>query len=95
MQQTFATQLKNALKAQDVSIYALARRIDPDHPERAERNIYRWLSGTTARPSRMSRCAVADALELPRDTFGSDEDEDESVPVLLRKLAEQFEKALA
>jgi hypothetical protein len=51
-----------------LSMRALGRLIDQDHPEQGRRNLYRWEDGTHT-PSEKWRDAIADALEIPRETF--------------------------
>jgi transcriptional regulator with XRE-family HTH domain len=64
----FAQYLRAAIQEEGVTIYALARTLDPANPDRAERNLYRWLSGQT-NPSIISRRALALALGRPPDFF--------------------------
>ena len=55
---------------QGVTIYGLARLLDPDNPDSAERNIYRWLSPeSTTIPTLQSRIALALALGRDPDFF--------------------------
>lgn len=61
---------------------ALARRIQPDQPEVARRNLARWIGGYN-KPTAANRNAVADALGVPRERFAADEDEEDDPVVAL------------
>lgn len=72
----FSTKVFSELKRQGLGIRTLARRMDPEHPERARRNLNRWLH-EGIRPSPANRIAVAVALGIREDEFSSDEDDEE------------------
>ena len=74
--ESFKIRLRQALDAQGMSVYRLARLLDPDNPERSERNIFRWLSpSSTHMPSLASRLALARALGVDEDFFAPAVDE--------------------
>lgn len=81
----FAKQLRAELTRQNVSIRSLAKRMNPEEPNVARRNVYRWLAGTSA-PSPASREAVAQALGLPLDHFASDDEEEDALAALMTGL---------
>lgn len=68
----FSKRLREQLDVQGVSIRELSRRLDPVSPETARSNIHGWLRGEHV-PSRLSRRALARALELPPDFFEGDQ----------------------
>ena len=68
--ESFKIRFRQALDAQGMSVYRLARLLDPDNPEGAERNIRRWLSpSSTHMPSLASRLALARALGVDESFF--------------------------
>lgn len=68
--ESFKIRLRRAMADKGVSIYRLARLIDPDNPKSAERNLYRLLSpSSTQMPSRVYRQALARALGVDEDFF--------------------------
>lgn len=97
----FGEKLRAELGRQNISIRKLARQIDPNHPERARRNLSRWIAGT--RPTQGSRVLVAHALGVDASHFDEEDDEDESemadlIHALMhridRKVEEEIEKRL-
>jgi hypothetical protein len=74
---SFSLKLGAELERQNVSIRELSRRLNPDDPGTARRNIHRWLSpvGHT-KPSRASRRNVAVALGLDPDYFDAEDEGD-------------------
>lgn len=76
----FGQELRSQLDRQRLSIRKLAKRLDPEQPDRARRNLARWIGGYNS-PSRISRIAVAEALGLPSDALLEDDDE-EADPVV-------------
>lgn len=82
----FAVQLRDAIDESGTSIRGLSRKLNPQSPETARSNLSRWLRGAHV-PSRASRRAVAAALGLPADHFGTDDDEEPDPMVdLLRSI---------
>jgi transcriptional regulator with XRE-family HTH domain len=71
----FGTSLRRELDRQKLSIRGLARRLDPNRPDVARRNVARWIGGYN-QPSRLNRIAVAEALGLPPEAFLEDDDEE-------------------
>ena len=68
--ESFKIRLRSVMEEQGLTIYGLARLIDPVNPEAAERNLYRWLSpSSTSLPSLASRRALARALGVDESFF--------------------------
>lgn len=94
--ESFKARLREAIDEQGLTIAELARRLDPEMPERAERNLYRWLSPTSRiLPSRASQQALAEALGLRPDFFGRKRDPGAQqtarlVDVLIRHLQARY-----
>jgi hypothetical protein len=65
-QSSFRELLRSDLDERRMSVRSLARLIDPDNPERARRNLMRYLSQGKKKtvPSRLTRFAIADALGI-------------------------------
>jgi transcriptional regulator with XRE-family HTH domain len=82
----FSDKLRSEIARQNISIRALARRIDPDDIERGRRNIHRWLADSPVTPSPASRRAVEEALGLPVEALEDDEDEEAADMELARDL---------
>lgn len=95
MTATIAPRLRAAIASRGTTVYALARELDPSNPERAERNLRRWLAGSNV-PGPASRLALAEALELPDDYFEPQANladlADLSLPDVLRLLAHAIEQ---
>jgi transcriptional regulator with XRE-family HTH domain len=74
----FGRNLRAELTRQDISVRALARRMQPGDSEAMRRNIARWLSpkDTAVNPSRASVRAVAEALGVPAEALMEEEDEE-------------------
>lgn len=90
---TFAQRLRTELDRADLSVRALAKRLDADNPETARRNLMRYLSGST-KPGQRMRDAIADALGVDRSLLSADDEEEEEVAAallgVLRKLVRQL-----
>lgn len=68
--ESFKIRLRGAIEAAGISVYALARKLDPANPETAERNLRRWLSPTSTHlPSPASAKALSEALGVTPDFF--------------------------
>lgn len=76
----FGQKLRHELDGRGMSLRSLARRLNPQHPEVARRNLARWIGGYNE-PSRINRIAVARAFGMPDDSF-LDEDDEESDPLV-------------
>lgn len=70
----FVRRVRAEMASQELSVRALARRMDPANLNRARRNLHRWLDGGIT-PGRASRVAVAEALGLPEGELDDEEDE--------------------
>lgn len=81
----FVRKVRGEIAAQELSIRALARRIDPANVDRARRNLHRWLD-EGIQPSAASRVAVAHALGVPTEEVTDDEDEEDDPAVSLDAL---------
>lgn len=79
----FGRKLRDQLDRQSISVRELARRMQPDDPESARRNIARWLAprASAVMPSRANVRAVAEALGVAPDELNGDDDDEESDPV--------------
>ena len=73
----FSARLGEALVQHNVSIRGLAKRINPEDPESARRNLHRWLAAENY-PSKASRQAIADGLGITREELDPDEEEESS-----------------
>lgn len=71
----FVERVRAEMRKQDLSIRALARKMDPENLNRARRNLHRWLDEGIV-PGRASREELAVALGLPVDTFAPAKDMD-------------------
>jgi transcriptional regulator with XRE-family HTH domain len=89
----FAERLRDAIEKKELTIYALACLLDPQNPERAERNLYRWLSGQTV-PSAASRLALTKALGLRPDFFRAPGAGVERVAMRLRLILDDLEREM-
>lgn len=78
---SFGRRLRSELTKQDVSVRELARRLKPEDPESARRNIARWLAprerAVTPGAATIARVAAELGVE-PRELRGDDTDEDEA-----------------
>ncbi len=89
----FGEQLRHELSQRDLSIRKLSRRMDAANPDRARRNLTRWITGGT-QPLPGNRLLVAEALGVDPAVFsngGEDEDDEESemadlVHALMRRI---------
>jgi len=63
-----AKTIRTERKRAGLSIRALGKKLVPTNPEVGRRSIYRWESGKTT-PTQSSLDALAEALEIPRETF--------------------------
>lgn len=100
----FPRKVQTELKRQGIGIRTLARRMNPDHPEQARRNLNRWIH-EGIKPSPPNRVAVAVALGVREDTFSSEEDEEDDAElhaalatlthVLLERVRAEAERELA
>jgi hypothetical protein len=83
----FVRRVRAEIRAQNLSIRGLARRIDPEQLNRARRNLHRWLDEGIV-PSTASRVVVAHALGIPTEELTDDEDDEDdpamSLDALLR-----------
>lgn len=77
----FSIKVATELKRQGMGIRTLARRLDPEQPERARRNLNRWIH-EGIKPSPANRVAVAVALGVREDAFADDEDDEEDAEML-------------
>lgn len=82
----FVRRVRAEMTTQELSIRALARRMDPENLNRARRNLHRWLDeGIT--PSRASRAEVAVALGIPESELDPDDEEaDQLMAPLVRAI---------
>lgn len=76
----FGSKLRLELDNRGMSLRAFARKVNPDQPEVARRNLARWIGGYN-QPSRLNRIAVARAFGMPDDSF-LDEDDEEADPLV-------------
>lgn len=92
----FVRRVRAEMVAQQLSVRALARRMDPNNLDRARRNLHRWLDEGIA-PSRSSRREVAEALGLEPSALDEDDEESSmSLDELLRRhVAKLVRDALA
>jgi transcriptional regulator with XRE-family HTH domain len=93
----FGEKLRAELTRKNVSIRQLSRRLDPNSPEAARRNLTRWIAGT--RPTKTSRVAVAVALDVAPDYFDEDDEEEDSemadlVRALMHRIDQRVEEGL-
>lgn len=75
----FGRRLRDELDRQNLSVRALARRMQPDNPEPMRRNIARWLSplpDSSVNPSTASAHAAASSLGVSVETLLPDDDEE-------------------
>jgi transcriptional regulator with XRE-family HTH domain len=86
----FGDRLRDALEREGLSIRALARRMNPEHPETARRNLMRWLGGTAPEPA--NRRLVAEALGVDPRHF--DEGDDEEEAELVRDVVDALHRLL-
>lgn len=97
---TFGSRLRAELERQGLSLRKLSRRLDPQNPERARRNLSRWVAGHH-RPSPGSRVLIAEALGLHRDHFADDDDDEEDaemfdlVHALMRRIDQRVSEGIA
>jgi len=94
----FGEKLRRELDRQDVSVRALARKLQPQQPEVARRNLARWIGGYN-RPTTAHRDAIADALGVSREQFAADDEEEDDPLVALmnavrRVVREEVEREL-
>lgn len=68
--ESFKARLRRTMVEEELTVYGLARRLDPVNPKKAERYLYRWLSpGTKRLPHLAQRVALARALGRDPDFF--------------------------
>jgi transcriptional regulator with XRE-family HTH domain len=93
---TFGDQLRHELYRQGLSLRKLSRRLDAENPERARRNLSRWVAGHH-RPSAANRALIADALGVPREQFADadDEEEDQEMADLVHALMRRIDQRVA
>ena len=75
----FGRRLREELDRQNLSVRALARRMQPDNPEPMRRNIARWLSPlpeSAVNPSTASVRAAAGSLGVSVEELLPDEPEE-------------------
>lgn len=72
----FVRRVRAEMSAQELSVRALARRMDPANLDRARRNLHRWLDEGIS-PSRASRTEVAVALGIAEAELADAEEEDD------------------
>jgi transcriptional regulator with XRE-family HTH domain len=86
----FGNKLREELDRQHLSLRQLSRRMMPQRPEVARRNLSRWIAGT--RPTRASRALVAATLGVDRSYFDEDDDEEGELADLVHALFQHIEQ---
>lgn len=90
----FGERVRRELDSQGLSIRKLAKRMDPERPEAAKRNLARWIGGYN-QPSRISRIAVASALGLSPEALLDDDEEADPVVDLIKAIRRVVQDELA
>jgi transcriptional regulator with XRE-family HTH domain len=80
----FSALLHQEMNRQGVGVRELARRLNPDNPASAKRQLSKWRAGDHL-PSRENRQTIARALNLPERFFEDADDEEEDA--LIREVA--------
>lgn len=83
-QDVYRERLRSAIDRNQVSVRALARRMDSEQPERARRNLHNWLSGVV--PSPAHRAELAELLDDEALLEGEDDEESDPVALLMKAL---------
>lgn len=73
----FGPKVFSELHRQNIGIRTLARKMDPKQPERARRNLNRWIH-EGVKPSPANRVAVAVALGIDEGEFADEDDEEDA-----------------
>lgn len=85
---SYGQHLRRYLDEHGISVRSLSRRLNPEKPEAARRQLNRIIKGREPRAATRER--IADALDTTREAIeGSDEeDEDQMVDALLSRISD-------